>query len=68
MDDLEKKWEELVLSLEKSLNDELTLKSILFLIGVQELGQGIRSFDKEEKIYLLRVYKFVSWILHYVYS
>ena len=53
MDELEKKWEELVLSLEKSLNDELTLKSILFLIGVQELGQGIRSFDKEEKIYLL---------------
>ena len=50
MDELEKKWEELVLSLEKSLNDELTLKSILFLIGVQELGQGIRSFDKEEKI------------------
>lgn len=55
MDDLEKKWEELVLSLEKSLNDELTLKSILFLIGVQELGQGIRSFDKEEKIYLLHI-------------
>jgi len=55
MDELEKKWEELVLSLEKSLNDELTLKSILFLIGVQELGQGIRSFDKEEKIYLLHI-------------
>ena len=55
MEDLEKKWGELVLNLEKSLDDELTLKSILFLIGVQELGQGIRNFSKEEKVYLLHI-------------
>ena len=28
---------------------------ILFLIGVQELNQGIREFDKEEKTYLLHI-------------
>ena len=55
MEDLEKKWEELILRLETVFEDELTLKSILFLIGVQELGQGIRDFDKEEKTYLLHI-------------
>ena len=49
MDDLEKKWEELVLSLEKSLNDEATLKSILFLIGVQELGQESEVLIKKKR-------------------
>ena len=43
-----KNWEELVLKLEENFEDELTLKPY-FLIGVQELGQGIRDFDKEEK-------------------
>ena len=55
MEDLEKKWKELVIRLEKKFDDELTLKTILFLIGVQELGQGIRDFDKEEKTYLLHI-------------
>lgn len=55
MEDLEKKWDELVLKLEESFEDELSLKTILFLIGVQELGQGIREFDKEEKTYLLHI-------------
>ena len=39
----------------RKFEDELTLKTILFLIGVQELGQGIRDFDKEEKTYLLHI-------------
>ena len=41
--------------MQKNFEEELTLKSILFLIGVQELGQGIRSFDKEEKTNLLHI-------------
>ena len=55
MEDLEKNWEELLLKLEGTFEEELTLKTILFLIGVQELGQGIRDFDKEEKTYLLHI-------------
>ena len=55
MEDLEKNWEELVSRLEENFEDDLTLKTILFLIGVQELGQGIRDFDKEEKTYLLHI-------------
>ncbi len=34
MEDIEKKWDELVFRLEKEMDDELTLKTILFLIGV----------------------------------
>ena len=55
MEDIEKKWDELVLRLEKEMDDELTLKTILFLIGVQELGQGIKDFDKEEKTWIFHI-------------
>ena len=55
MEDLEKRWEELVIKLQENFEEDLTLKSILFLIGVQELGQGIRDFDKEEKTNLLHI-------------
>ncbi len=55
MEDLEKKWEELIIKLQENFEEDLTLKSILFLIGVQELGQGIRDFDKEEKTNLLHI-------------
>jgi len=55
MEDLEKKWTLLVDQLQENFEEELTLKSILFLIGVQELGQGVRRFDKEEKTNLLHI-------------
>ena len=55
MEDLEKNWDELVEKLQENFEEDLTLKSILFLIGVQELGQGIRDFDKEEKTCLLHI-------------
>ena len=55
MGGVEKKWEELIVKLQDDFEEDLTLKSILFLIGVQELGQGIRDFDKEEKTYLLHI-------------
>ena len=55
MENIEKKWNQLVLKLQKNFEEELSLKSILFLIGVQELGQGVRSFDKEEKTNLLHI-------------
>ena len=55
MEELEKKWNNLIVLLQDDFDEELNLKSILFLIGVQELGQGIRDFDKEEKTYLLHI-------------
>ena len=55
MKDLEKNWRDLILKLEKSFNDEVSLKGILYLIGVQELNFGIKQFSREEKINVLHV-------------
>lgn len=55
MNDLEKKWEQLVNKLEKQFNDEMSLKGILYLIGIQELNFGVKRFSREEKINVLHV-------------
>ena len=55
MKDLEKKWKNLILQLEKSFDEEVSLKGILYLVGVQELNFGIKKFSREEKINVLHV-------------
>tara|TARA_B110000014_G_scaffold254812_1_gene235858 strand:- start:414 stop:737 length:324 start_codon:yes stop_codon:yes gene_type:complete len=55
MDSLEKKWEDLTDKLEDQFGEEMTLKGILYLIGVQELNFGIKQFEREEKIDVLHV-------------
>lgn len=35
--------------------DELDLDGIIYLIGVQELGQGHRRFKKDEKVNLMHI-------------
>ena len=71
MNNLDKDWENLVARLEKQFDDEMTLKGILYLIGIQELNFGIKRFSREEKLNVLHVatckllsgfgyYKFVS--------
>lgn len=35
--------------------DELTIDAIIYLIGVQELGQGQRKFKKDEKVNLMHI-------------
>tara|TARA_B100000965_G_C19375560_1_gene662301 strand:- start:250 stop:573 length:324 start_codon:yes stop_codon:yes gene_type:complete len=55
MQDLEIRWKELMAKLEKQFNDEVSLKGVLYLIGVQELNFGIKKFDREEKINVLHV-------------
>jgi hypothetical protein len=54
--DLERKWNGLL----EDLNDIIgkkpkDLNGVLFLIGVQELGQGNKTFSKEEKQDLLHI-------------
>jgi len=51
----EKKWQELLKQLSSEFGDELDLQSVLFLIGVQELGQGYQKFKKDEKLDLMHV-------------
>lgn len=51
-----KKWSRLMGLIEKNLGKRpKDLNSVLFLIGVHELGKGLISFSKEEKQDLLHI-------------
>ena len=54
---LKDRWDYLVeeLTQQFSEGDVLNLDSIIYLIGVQELGQGRRQFKKDEKVNLMHI-------------
>lgn len=54
---LKEKWDYLVnkLTIDFSDGEELNVDGILYLIGVQELGQGHRDFKKDEKVNLMHI-------------
>jgi hypothetical protein len=54
---LKEKWGVLTVKLSSQFaeGDELTVDAILYLIGVQELGQGYRNFKKDEKVNLMHI-------------
>lgn len=55
--DLKEKWEVLVTKLSDNFSDgdALQVDGIIYLIGVQELGQGHRKFTKDEKVNLMHI-------------
>ena len=54
--ELEKKWSALLGELESIIGKKpKDLNSVLFLIGVQELGRGTKIFSKEEKQDLMHI-------------
>jgi hypothetical protein len=40
---------------QKQFNIEPTVESILFLIGIQELGLGLKEYDRDEKMDLINL-------------
>ncbi|AOW08622.1 hypothetical protein [Flavobacterium gilvum] len=54
---LKERWERLVdiLSNQFSQGEDLDLDAIIYLIGVQELGQIHREFKKDEKLNLMHI-------------
>lgn len=52
---LEKDWQEAIHFFEARFGPDLDLEGILFIIGVQELGKGFRTFSKDEKLDVLHV-------------
>src|SRR5690606_20742311 len=54
---LKLKWDELVDKLSDRFSDgeDLDLDAIIYLVGVQELGQLHRSFKKDEKLSLMHI-------------
>ena len=55
MDDLDEKWGQVIKTVYKNFGDEINLKGILYLIGVQELNLGVKSFPREEKVNVIHV-------------
>ena len=54
--DLDKNWSALLTELEAIIGKKpKDLNTVLFLIGVQELGHGTRIFSKEEKQDLMHI-------------
>lgn len=51
----ESEWRTLTLKLEEDFKMDLDLQAILFLVGVQELGQGYKKFKKNEKMDLMHI-------------
>lgn len=54
---LKEKWEFLVQKLSDDFadGDTLNVDGVIYLIGVQELGQGHRRFKKDEKVNLMHI-------------
>lgn len=54
---LKEKWDYLVdkLSTQFADGDTLNVDGIIYLIGVQELGQGQRRFKKDDKVNLMHI-------------
>lgn len=53
--ELEVKFQSLKAELEANFGEGLDVPSILFLIGVNELGQGHKEFSKREKTELMHI-------------
>ena len=51
----EQQWRTLLDTLERRFGGGMDLQDILYLVGVQELGQGFRPFKKQEKMDLMHV-------------
>ena len=69
-DVLDEDWVEAKLKFEKIFGGGIEMDGLLFLIGVQELGQGFRKFEKDEKMNLMHiaVCKLLEPLNYYSYS
>jgi hypothetical protein len=54
-EDFDVRWAALRQDIKKRFGKKPDLNAILFLVGVQELGQGVREFTKEEKQDLMHI-------------
>lgn len=54
---LKEKWEYLLTKLTDQFadGDELNIDGVIYLVGLQELGQGYRAFKKDEKVNLMHI-------------
>ena len=55
LQNLKNEWEKLTRSLADTYGEEPDLQTILFLIGIQELGKGPMKYSKDEKQDLMHI-------------
>lgn len=55
IEELRADWDHLIDVLCEKFDADIDLQGVLFLIGVQELGQGVRDFSKAEKQDLMHI-------------
>ena len=55
METYQEKWLELLRKLSGAFDADIDITESLYLIGVQELGQGFRKFSKQEKTDLIHI-------------
>jgi hypothetical protein len=51
----EKNWQRVLEHIKADVGEKPDLQSVIFLIGVQELGKGHGKFKKDEKVNLMHV-------------
>lgn len=51
----DKRWRDLLKTMETRFGAPVDLNGLIFLIGVQELGQHARVFKKDEKVNLMHI-------------
>ena len=54
-EELKEDWSRVISMISADFGEEPDLQGILFLIGIQELGQGSRKFTKDEKQDLMHI-------------
>ncbi|MFN5323719.1 MAG: hypothetical protein ACK5C5_02265 [Bacteroidota bacterium] len=55
IDEIRQQWNVVLKKIEDQFGVDPDLQGVLFIIGVQELGQGSRSFSKNEKQDLMHI-------------
>lgn len=55
MEMVEEKWQEVQLLVKKRFDEELDVQTILFVIGLQELGMPFQPLKKEQKLDLMHI-------------
>lgn len=53
--EFDKRWRDLLKAQTERFGQPVDLNGLLFLIGVQELGQDVRSYKKDEKVNLMHI-------------
>lgn len=53
--EFEIEWQKVERRIANQFGEDNDLQSIIYLVGVQELGQGFRNFKKDEKVNLMHV-------------